>query len=86
MVEWSKDYFINPATTGLNAVYQQSSSPEENEQVSTASSGDIQAGRAPGGAKSHAMELAPSAFPAELRPGRAASMSGRYQISESSEQ
>lgn len=25
MVEWSRDYYIDPATTGLNAVYHSSS-------------------------------------------------------------
>ena len=27
MVEWSRDHYIDPATTGLNAVFQSSSSP-----------------------------------------------------------
>jgi hypothetical protein len=29
MVEWSRDYYIDPATTGLNAVYHSSTGSDE---------------------------------------------------------
>ena len=29
MVEWSREYYIDPATTGLNAVYRSSSGTED---------------------------------------------------------
>ena len=29
MVEWSRDYYIDPATTGLNAVYRSSTGSDE---------------------------------------------------------
>ena len=34
MVEWSRDYYIDPATTGLNAVYQSTSGSDEIDYVS----------------------------------------------------
>lgn len=31
MVEWSREYYINPATTGLNAVYQSSNGRDDSD-------------------------------------------------------
>lgn len=31
MVEWSRDYYIDPATTGLNAVYHSSTTADDTE-------------------------------------------------------
>ncbi len=34
MVEWSRDYYIDPATTGLNAVYRPTSGSDDNDDPS----------------------------------------------------
>jgi len=34
MVEWSREYYIDPATTGLNAVYRPSTSADDGEDLS----------------------------------------------------
>lgn len=33
MVEWSRDYYIDPATTGLNAVYRSSTGSDETDEI-----------------------------------------------------
>ena len=45
MVEWSRDYYIDPATTGLNAFYQ-SSEGDDTEDVSLAPPAEMRPGRA----------------------------------------
>ena len=36
MVEWSREYYIDPATTGLNAFYQSSSEGDDSEDIRAA--------------------------------------------------
>ena len=81
MVEWSRDYFINPATTGLNAVYQQSS--EDSEEVSSVPAAEMRTGRAHSASRGQSAELS-LVQAGEMKMTRASSMSGRYQLSESS--
>jgi len=81
MVEWSRDYFINPNTTGLNAVYQQSS--EDREEVSSISTGEMRTGRTLSASRGQSAELS-LVQTGDVRGTRASSMSGRYQLTESS--